>query len=335
VRYLSLTGCLAITAAVYWSVLLHPDALPQTFIEGHGLTSIKIGIEYAIIATLAVPAILFYRDLNRGVSPDSEALLSAAITSMLSEICFTLYSDAADRYNFLGHIYKAVAYCYIYRAMFVSSVREPFERLLRITADLRDSEARFSTVFHFSPIGIGLGTLDGSMLVANQAWLDLLGYQLDEVVGRTTEGLGIYLRPEDRLEVIATLKACGRVGNLELPFRRKNGDQIVAQYSAEIIRLSGEPLLMVMVTDVTARKAEAVALTRYREIVEQHGDPLVFFDHDERIVIANRAYVTLIGKSTADLQGRTLDQVVGVSYYQAADLRLKAALAGEAQHYPL
>jgi len=35
----------------------------------------------------------------------------------------------ADIFNLLGHLYKIMAYAFIYWAVFMASVREPFQRL--------------------------------------------------------------------------------------------------------------------------------------------------------------------------------------------------------------
>lgn len=139
-RYLFLGGSLALTAAVYWVGLFRAHLLPRTFIEGVGLTPFKIGAEYAIVAvhlgTLAALAV-------RGRRPqpfDLGNLAAAAGTVILSEICFTLYREVSDAFNLLGHIYKVVAYWFIYRAVFVDSVREPYRRLRETMEERRRAE---------------------------------------------------------------------------------------------------------------------------------------------------------------------------------------------------
>lgn len=141
VRYALLAGSLAITALVYWLGLFHQPLWPRTFVEGQGLTPFKIAVEYAIIAILLVPAVLFYLRARKTQARDIYYLFAATAISILSGLCFTLYSDVADRMNLLGHIYKVVACLFLYRAIFVSSVREPFRKLHREVAERRQAEA--------------------------------------------------------------------------------------------------------------------------------------------------------------------------------------------------
>ena len=128
-RYGLLTGSLAVSAIVIWFGLAHPDDWPRTFVAGQGLTPFKIAAEYSIIAVLVIPAILFYRQSRKAQPYVVASLFAATVVTILSELCFTLYSDVADIFNLLGHLYKIVAYIFIYRAVFMGSVREPFLRL--------------------------------------------------------------------------------------------------------------------------------------------------------------------------------------------------------------
>ncbi|HEX5337663.1 MAG TPA: MASE3 domain-containing protein [Gallionella sp.] len=140
-KYALLAGSLAVTSLVCWVALFHQDVLPHTFIEGKGLTPLKIAAEYLIVAMLVVPAILFYRQAQRGVSYDATALFAATAISILSELSFTLYKDVTDIFNLFGHLYKVIAYLYIYRAMFVANVREPYQRLFAAQQALHEHEA--------------------------------------------------------------------------------------------------------------------------------------------------------------------------------------------------
>ncbi|MDO8990294.1 MAG: EAL domain-containing protein [Sideroxyarcus sp.] len=128
-RHVLLAVVLALTLATHWLLLFHPDALPRTFVQGEGLTAFKVDFEYAIIiASLAAAAVL-WRRMHAPLPFNAPALFGAMCAMALSEYLFTLYAEVTDIYNLLGHVYKAIAYLFIYRAIFVTTVESPYRQL--------------------------------------------------------------------------------------------------------------------------------------------------------------------------------------------------------------
>lgn len=89
-----------------------------------------------------------------------------------------------DDFNLLGHIYKIIAYAFIYRAVFVENVREPYQRLRQSEQLLRKSEKWFRTTL--TSIRDGIITTDDRGLVAfmNPVAETLTGWNLHEAAGR-------------------------------------------------------------------------------------------------------------------------------------------------------
>ncbi|BBI98605.1 hypothetical protein FGKAn22_02980 [Ferrigenium kumadai] len=145
-RYGLMVAALGISALVYWIGLYHQDSLPRTFIAGQGLTPLKVGAEYFIVGILAIAALIFWRQAQRGESREAAGLFSAAVITTLSELSFTLYSDVTDVFNLLGHVYKIAAYILIYRTIFVGSVHEPFRRVVQAEASLRHANRALKTL---------------------------------------------------------------------------------------------------------------------------------------------------------------------------------------------
>lgn len=129
-RHLMLAVSLTLTAVIYWAVLFHPNHLPNTFIPGEGLTSLKVGAEYLIVALHIAAAAALLRPSARKRDFDTANLFAAAVAMALSELFFTGYKSVTDLYNLMGHVYKVLAYVFVYRAVFVDSVRRPVQALL-------------------------------------------------------------------------------------------------------------------------------------------------------------------------------------------------------------
>lgn len=124
---------------------------------------------------------------------------------------------------------------------------------------LSESEEKFSKAFRCSPDPITITTLEeGRFIDVNDSFLRITEYERDEVIGRTSFDLNIWVHPEDRLRVKAALQNEGAVVNQEFEFRRKSGETFVVLSSAEIISLGGEQCLIFVNHDISLRKqAEA------------------------------------------------------------------------------
>lgn len=172
-RYLLLTASLVLTALIYWLGLYHQEIWPSTFIKGKGLTHFKIGAECVIIAMMVGSAILFYQKARVSDTPyDAASLFTAVGITILSELTFTLYAEAFDIFNLLGHLYKILAYIFICKAMFCVIVREPYQKLHRVINALKQNEAALKqSKEHFRII---MDSLDALVYVADMETYELL-----------------------------------------------------------------------------------------------------------------------------------------------------------------
>lgn len=141
-RYFLLAASLTVTGLIYWLALFHPEWWPKTFVEGSGLTTFKVVTEWCIVAIFLTVAVLLYRRAQRDGSYESACLFAVAVISILSELCFAAYTAVTDVFNLLGHLLKIAAYLYLYSAVFVASVREPFRKLrVEVGERIRAEEA--------------------------------------------------------------------------------------------------------------------------------------------------------------------------------------------------
>jgi len=137
VKGFMLVAVLMVVALLHWVILWHAEWLPRTFIPGQGLTAFKVNFEYVIIASNIAAATLLWWRMRQPQSFGTAALFGAACVMALSEIFFTLYAEVTDIYNLLGHVYKAMAFLLIYRALFVFSVVKPYQELSASQAQMQ------------------------------------------------------------------------------------------------------------------------------------------------------------------------------------------------------
>jgi PAS domain S-box-containing protein len=141
---------------------------------------------------------------------------------------------------------------------------------------LRESESRLSTIFHSSPIGIVITRIaDGLILDANEAFASVHGYTLDEAIGQTSLELGIWGQPEQREQMIATLRQEGRCRNQEIKFRKKDGAVGDLLISVEVVQFAGEECALGLELDITERKQSREVQMQLATIVQSSEDAII------------------------------------------------------------
>lgn len=127
-----------------------------------------------------------------------------------------------------------------------------------IKEQLKRSEEKFQKAFLLSPDWVVITTIDeGIYKEVNQAFLETTGYSKDEVIGKSSIELGIWVDPKEREELNYLLKKYGKVCNAEVQFRKKNGEIIDVLWSAHVIEYDNEQYLLAVARDITEIKKAA------------------------------------------------------------------------------
>lgn len=141
-------------------------------------------------------------------------------------------------------------------------MREAQERRNRrqIQEQLRQSEERFAKAFHASPVGITITSVEERYLDVNEYYLNLMGYRRVDVIGRTSDELGIWLDPQARYSVDELQYLSGSVRNVDAQIRTRTGDLRSVLASFELIELAGEPCVLTLIHDVTEQRRAQLEL---------------------------------------------------------------------------
>ena len=119
---------------------------------------------------------------------------------------------------------------------------------------LRRSEDRLAKIFRSNPGGIAIARQsDGGFLDANQAFLQMIGFTRDQILGRNPVELGL-VTPDVRLPVRSAALQQEFVRGLDLQITSAQGQVIDVLLSVEQLDVDGEPCLLLLAVDVTARK---------------------------------------------------------------------------------
>ena len=132
---------------------------------------------------------------------------------------------------------------------------------IRMEQAVRKAEEKFAMSFLESPMALTLIRVrDQHYIEVNEAFLELTGYQRDDVIGRTPFELGICQDPDDNNRLVEQVKTTGRARNTEVRYRTKSGEIRQGLRSAALIEIDGEACLVSVIADITDRKRAEEAL---------------------------------------------------------------------------
>lgn len=165
---------------------------------------------------------------------------------------------------------------------------------------LRLSEQKFASVFQQCPdILLIARHSDGCLLEVNEAFEEQIGLTPGQVIGRTATGLNLWAVEGSGPRLLERLHL-GGIRNLEMSFRRSNGQLFTGLTSAETFELDGTPALVVAVRDISQLKETQQQLQISEEKFAKafHASPdglLLSRQHDGLLLEVNDGFCRLTG----------------------------------------
>ncbi|HEY9598000.1 MAG TPA: PAS domain S-box protein [Cyanophyceae cyanobacterium] len=198
---------------------------------------------------------------------------------------------------------------------------------------LREAVDKFTKAFRCCPDSIAITTLGkGRVIDVNDVFLRSSGYTRDELIGRTTQDINLWVNLSDRNHALQILQQQGAIHNQEYEFRNKFGEIRIGLFSAEVITLEGERCVLSLTSDITERKQAEKRLQeseqQYRAIFESTSDGLIINDLDGRVVEANPAACQMHGYSYEEFINLDPKVCVHPDYYSAFQQYIAATKQG-------
>jgi two-component system NtrC family sensor kinase len=175
---------------------------------------------------------------------------------------------------------------------------------------LRASEEEFKNLFEHVPSGVFISSKKGKFLNANQALLDMLGYESKEEFLNIDLPQDLYVRPEDRRTFQEIMERDGRVIDYEVEFKRRDGSTLPilltghARYDRQG-NITGYEGLNV---DLTQRKLMEKELREaydfMNKIVQSSPNAITATDMKGNIVIWNQGAEETLGYKASDVIGK-------------------------------
>lgn len=136
---------------------------------------------------------------------------------------------------------------------------------------LREELEKYRRLFQATPDYATFSNLEtGVFLDVNPGFENMIGYQREEVIGKTAASIQLWVNPEDRQAAIERLKRRpAEKISIITRFRRRDGETVLVEASLATFMMQGELLLVAIVRDITARHQAEQELLQYRNQLEQ------------------------------------------------------------------
>lgn len=174
---------------------------------------------------------------------------------------------------------------------------------------------------------------DGRMLRVNAAAAQMYGYDVSDMLGRTTLELGLFRDPEARAAMVRLIEDDGVFHSHESPYWRAHDEPRFGTFSARRIEFEDEPCLLVIGRDVTALRQAEQAMraseARYRMLAEATLDIPWQIDLQGAFVYVGPA-VTQFGHTPEALVGTSLFEILHPEDVAVVKERLQQRARGEA-----
>lgn len=163
-------------------------------------------------------------------------------------------------------------------------------------------------LFKLNPVPMALVNLPENKFVdVNESSFKTFGFTREEVIGKTSEELNIFVHPEKIKEAARQLLASGYIENRELKVRRKDGTILDGLFSGEVIEHDGEKYYLIIMIDLTSHKRVEKAKNekeeKYRTILETTEEGYYEIDLAGNFTFFNDPVCKLLGYSRKELMG--------------------------------
>jgi PAS domain S-box-containing protein len=135
----------------------------------------------------------------------------------------------------------------------IGTIQDVTDSMLKEQA-LRASEERFRRIFDLIPDPVTLAEFDGTILGCNDAFCAVAGYAREDIVGKKTPALSVWVDPSQREAMYAQMRLGKTIERMEFKLRHRDGQLRTMQISSRLIDLAGQTVVLSVGRDITDQR---------------------------------------------------------------------------------
>ncbi|PPK58981.1 PAS domain S-box-containing protein [Malaciobacter marinus] len=177
---------------------------------------------------------------------------------------------------------------------------------------IEEKEERLKAIFDFSPLGILISDKTGKMIEANLAFLNMLGYSQDEILGKSYLDIthSDYLDlNEDHFNRLID----NEIGMYKITKRyiTKNNELLWGNVTVSTIKNEFNEILYVLaiiedITQMKTREEDIIAQRKFlHTIIDENPNIIIVKDYEGKFVLVNQAIARLYNTTTEDMIGKS------------------------------
>ncbi len=185
-----------------------------------------------------------------------------------------------------------------------------YEGIIVDQSQRRQMEEDYRRLFEHVGCGVYISSKEGKFLNANQALLDMLGYDSKEEFLQIDIAHDLYMKPEDRKKFQNMIEKDGKVINYEVDFKHRDGRPIPVLLTADVRYdqqqnvLGYEGIIVDQSQMKQMEKELREALDFLNEIIRSSPNAIIATDLDGLIIIWNRAAQETLGYTAEEVVGK-------------------------------
>ncbi|TGM36690.1 PAS domain-containing sensor histidine kinase [Leptospira biflexa] len=143
----------------------------------------------------------------------------------------------------------------------ISALKEKETLANALQKELKISKELFESVFRLNPAAVSLSNAEtGRYDDVNEAYCRLVGFDREEIIGRTSHELNIWITKLDRARLLAEVQKKGWSTGMEASLRMKSGEIRHIVSGNTILNHDGRSTLLAILIDITEAKQNKEAL---------------------------------------------------------------------------